>query len=128
MFTRPMIQGEIMNVKPLIILFHNFTNRSMQNATLHLGQQMVRQDVESKTSLTFYFYTQEVICHTYLCPPPPSHPPPPPPLRKIKNNQCANQKYVYKVLSVKATYPSKYDIFKSFFFTHTRVRSYEPLH
>lgn len=50
MFTRPMIQGEIMNVKPLIILFHNFTNRSMQNATLHLGQQMMRDSM-----YTFYY-------------------------------------------------------------------------
>lgn len=50
MFTKPPIQGEIMNVSPLIILFHNFTNSKMQNATSYLGQQKMRDSM-----YTFYY-------------------------------------------------------------------------
>lgn len=41
MLTRPRLKAEIMNYRPFIVVFHNLTSSSMQNATLHVGQEMV---------------------------------------------------------------------------------------
>lgn len=43
MLTRPRLKAEIMNYRPFIVVFHNLTSSSMQNATLHVGQEMMRE-------------------------------------------------------------------------------------